>query len=296
MPFGVNEFSAEIAKSGVARTSNFLVEIGAPGGLLIDTKSMPLRIEQVSIPSRTLTTFAQNYYGPPREIPYRYTSAPVSLTILLSEDMREREFFMQWQDLFVGKRRNEKSLPEGIYDCGYFKESVGSVTIKQYGESPSSQGRNRSSSLLGDIKDAAEAFGVNTSAILNPLGFDIFGTSGKDNLNLKNIYTIKLIEAYPITVNEIQMNWNDDAFAKLQVEMRYTYVTEHRPPNSKDDDTAAAIGKSFLRQGIEAFQKFSPIFSLVKSQGIGGAIRSTISSTGQNVVNSGRALRNILPF
>lgn len=292
MPFGVNEFSAEIAKSGVARTSNFLVEIGAPEGLLIDTKSMPLRIEQVSIPSRTLTTFAQNYYGPPREIPYRYTSAPVSLTILLSEDMREREFFMKWQDLFVGKRRNQESLPTGIYDCGYFKESVGSVTIKQYGESPSSQGRNRSSSLLGDIKDAAEAFGVNTSAILNPLGFDIFGTSGKDNLNLKNIYTIKLIEAYPITVNEIQMNWNDDAFAKLQVEMRYTYVTEDHPMS----DIAGAIGKSFLRQGIEAFQKFSPIFSLVKSQGIGGAIRSTISSTGQNVVNSGRALRNILPF
>jgi len=110
MPFGVNEFSAEIAKSGVARTSNFLVEIGAPEGLLIDTKSMPLRIEQVSIPSRTLTTFAQNYYGPPREIPYRYTSAPVSLTILLSEDMREREFFMQWQDLFVGRRRRPESL------------------------------------------------------------------------------------------------------------------------------------------------------------------------------------------
>ena len=292
MPFGVNEFSAEIAKSGVARTSNFLVEIGAPEGLLIDTKSMPLRIEQVSIPSRTLTTFAQNYYGPPREIPYRYTSAPVSLTILLSEDMREREFFMQWQDLFVGKRRNQESLPTGIYDCGYFKESVGSVTIKQYGESPSSQGRNRSSSLLGDIKDAAEAFGVNTSAILNPLGFDIFGTSGKDNLNLKNIYTIKLIEAYPITVNEIQMNWSDDAFAKLQVEMRYTYVTENHPMS----DITGAMGKSFLRQGIEAFQKFSPIFSLVKSQGLGGAIRSTISSTGQNVVNSGRALRNILPF
>ena len=292
MPFGVNEFSAEIAKSGVARTSNFLVEIGAPEGLLIDTKSMPLRIEQVSIPSRTLTTFAQNYYGPPREIPYRYTSAPVSLTILLSEDMREREFFMQWQDLFVGKRRNQESLPTGIYDCGYFKESVGSVTIKQYGESPSSQGRNRSSSLLGDIKDHAEAFGVNTSAILNPLGFDIFGTSGKDNLNLKNIYTIKLIEAYPITVNEIQMNWSDDAFAKLQVEMRYTYVTENHPMS----DITGAMGKSFLRQGIEAFQKFSPIFSLVKSQGLGGAIRSTISSTGQNVVNSGRALKNILPF
>ena len=292
MPFGVNEFSAEIAKSGVARTSNFLVEIGAPGGLFIDTKSMPLRIEQVSIPSRTLTTFAQNYYGPPREIPYRYTSAPVSLTILLSEDMREREFFMQWQDLFVGKRRNRQSLPTGIYDCGYFKESVGSVTIKQYGESPSSQGRNRSSSLLGDIKDVAEAFGVNTSAILNPLGFDIFGTSGKDNLNLKNIYTIHLVEAYPITVNEIQMNWSDDTFAKLQVEMRYTYVTEVHPMS----DITGAMGKSFLRQGIEAFQKFSPIFSLVKSQGLGSAIRSTISSTGQNVVNSGRALRNILPF
>jgi hypothetical protein len=293
MPFGVNQFSAEIAKTGVARTSNFLVEIGAPGNLLNEvSRSMPLRIEQVSIPSRTLTTFTQNYYGPPREIPYRYTSAPVSLTILLSEDMREREFFMQWQDLFVGTRRVKQTNPTAIYDCGYFKECVGSVTIKQYGESPSSQGRSGGSSLLGDIKDVADAFGINSSAILNPFGVDVFGISGQENLNLKEIYAIELVEAYPITVNEVQMNWGDDSFAKLQVEMRYTYVTEKHPKS----DIAGAVGKSFLRQGIEAFQKFSPIFSLVRSQGIGGAIRSTISSTGQNVVNSGNALRNILPF
>ena len=214
MPFGVNQFSAEIAKTGVARTSNFLVEIGAPGNLLNEvSRSMPLRIEQVSIPSRTLTTFTQNYYGPPREIPYRYTSSPVSLTILLSEDMREREFFMQWQDLFVGTRRVKQTNPTAIYDCGYFKECVGSVTIKQYGESPSSQGRNQSSSLLGDIKDVADTFGINSSAILNPFGFDVFGIAGKENLNLKHLYTIELVEAYPITVNEVQMNWGDDSFA-----------------------------------------------------------------------------------
>ena len=257
-------------------------------------RSFPLRIEQVSIPARTLATFQQNYYGPPREIPYRFLSAPVTLTILLSEDMREREFFMQWQDLFVGTSRIKEPGRAAIYDCGYFKECVGSVTIKQYGTSPGFQGRGGGKSTFGDIKDAAEAFGINTSAILNPGGINIgklFG-SGKGREEVQHLYSIELVEAFPINVNEIQMNWVDDQIAKLQVEMRYTYMTEKGPGSN----IPGAIQKSMLRQGIEAFQRFSPVFSLVKGQGVGGAIRAAAQSTGSVIVNAGRAAKSILPF
>ena len=124
MAFGIDQFASEIGKSGVAKTSDFVVEITAPTKAFSSVaQSMMLRIEQVSIPSRTLTTFQQNYYGPPRDIPYRFVTSPITLTILLSEDMREREFFMQWQDLFIGNRRSPISLDSNaIYDCGYFKE------------------------------------------------------------------------------------------------------------------------------------------------------------------------------
>lgn len=294
MAFGINQFASEIGKSGVAKTSDFVVEITAPTRAFSSVaQSMMLRIEQVSIPSRTLTTFQQNYYGPPRDIPYRYVSSPITLTILLSEDMREREFFMQWQDLFIGTRRvAETPSSDAIYDCGYFKDCVGTVKIKQYGTSPGFQGRSHGSSLYGDIKDAAEAFGFNTSAILNPLGFNIFGSASGGKQEPTELYGITLVEAFPITVNEIQMNWADDQIAKLQVEIRYTYMTEKHPGT----DITGAIQKSFLRKGIEAFQRFAPIFSLVKASGVGGAIRSAAQSTGQGIINAGTATKSILPF
>ena len=294
MPFGINEFSSEIGKSGVAHVSDFMVEINAPGQAFSGAaRAMQLRIEQVSIPSRTLTTFQQNYYGPPRDIPYRFVTSPITLTILLSEDMREREFFMKWQDLFIGNRRSPISLDSNaIYDCGYFKDCVGTVTIKQYGTSPGFQGRSQGSSLFGDIKDAAEAFGFNTSAILNPLGLNLFGSSSGGKKDPTELYKIDLVDAFPITVNEIQMNWGDDQIAKLQVEIRYTYMIEKHPAS----DITGALQKSFLRKGIEAFQRFAPAFSLVKANGVGSAIRSVAQSTGRGVVNAGTATKSILPF
>ena len=298
MAFGIDQFASEIGRSGVAKTSDFIVIVSAPKKAFSSVaQSMMLRIEQVSIPSRTLTTFQQNYYGPPRDIPYRFVSSPITLTILLSEDMREREFFMQWQDLFIGKRRDPESKnSNGIYDCGYFNDCVGRVTIKQYGTSPGFQGRSREvpggSSLLGDIKDAAETFGFNTSAILNPLGLNLFGSSSGGKKDPTELYKIDLVEAFPITVNEIQMNWGDDQIAKLQVEIRYTYMIEKHPASA----SAGAIQENFLRKGIEAFQRFAPIFSLVKASGVGGAIRSVAQSTGRGVVNAGTATKSILPF
>ena len=84
MAFGIDQFASEIGRSGVAKTSDFVVEITAPTKAFSSVaQSMMLRIEQVSIPSRTLTTFQQNYYGPPRDIPYRFISSPITLTILL---------------------------------------------------------------------------------------------------------------------------------------------------------------------------------------------------------------------
>ena len=127
---------------------------------------------------------------------------------------------------------------------------------------------------------------------MNPLGFNIFGSASGGKQEPTELYGITLVEAFPITVNEIQMNWADDQIAKLQVEIRYTYMTEKHPGT----DIVGAIQKSFLRKGIEAFQRFSPIFSLVKASGVGGAIRSAAQSTGQGIINAGTATKSILPF
>ena len=38
---------------------------------------------------------------------------------------------------------------------------------------------------------------------------------------------ITLEEAYPVSVNDIQMSWGDEGYGKMQIEMNYRYSIEH---------------------------------------------------------------------
>jgi hypothetical protein len=51
-----------------------------------------------------------------------------------------------------------------------------------------------------------------------------------------------------------------------------------------------------LRSGVQAFQKFTPIFSAVKNLGIVGATRATLEQSGQSIITQGRAAKATLPF
>ena len=148
MAFNVSEFNADIAKSSIAHTSHFEGWIlGGPGsyngnaGIAPNvlrsaglTNGMRFRIESLNMPGRTLTTLDQNYHGPTRAIPYRYSQQPVSLTIILSKDMREREVFMRWQDFFVGNARNNISQQSVFapFDTRYYHDGIGTIKILQY--------------------------------------------------------------------------------------------------------------------------------------------------------------------
>lgn len=148
MAFNVSDFNADIAKSSIAHTSHFEGWIlGGPGSYSAGTgispnvlrsagleNGMRFRIESLNMPGRTLTTLDQNYHGPTRAIPYRYSQQPVSLSIILSKDMREREVFMRWQDFFVGNARNNVSQQSVFapFDTRYYHDGVGTIKILQY--------------------------------------------------------------------------------------------------------------------------------------------------------------------
>ena len=148
MAFNVSEFNSDIAKSSIAHTSHFEGWIlggpgsysggsGIPANVLRNsglTNGMRFRIESLNMPGRTLTTLDQNYHGPTRAIPYRYSQQPVSLSVILSKDMREREVFMRWQDFFVGNSRNNISQQAitSPFDTRYYHDGIGTIKILQY--------------------------------------------------------------------------------------------------------------------------------------------------------------------
>ncbi len=218
MPFNIAQFNSAISKSSIAHTSHFEgFIVGGPGTYSKSGRIQPnalgrsglelgmrFRIESVNLPGRTLVTLDQNYNGPVRAIPYRFNVQPVSMSIILSKDMRERETFMKWQDFFIGHYRtgNGTGFP-GFFDTRYYDEGIGRIQILQY------------SYPLGVVENS-----TTPQAAASPPSVRTTGAK----YELQTIVTLH--EAFPMTVNDIQMSWADEGYAKLQVEIRYRYATE----------------------------------------------------------------------
>ena len=204
MAFNVSNFNSEISKSGIASPSFFEARILSYPLVLkpMMSQGMSFRIESVNLPGRTLTTLDQNYHGPVRKIPYRFTHQPVTFSVILSRDMREREAFMKWQDFFVGHYRTSQSgLSKSPFDTQYYENGIGEIEIVQF------------------------SYPIQAA-----------GKSTQEQPKYVESYSIMLHEAYPSNINDIQMSWNDDGYAKMQVEIQYRYATERQKTFTSDKE------------------------------------------------------------
>lgn len=298
VPFNLTEFNAEIAKSGIARPSYFIVMITLPTQLSSAfpqfQRSIPLRIETASLPTRIVLTHDQRYYGAPRRIPYGYASQDLAFTVILSEDYREREVFLAWQDMMLGisrtYRTGQSTVPVGVFDAGYYKDAIegASVELRMYGTSPASQSASNSPrTMFGELQDIASAVGFDTSIITSPLGFNIPGLTGTRTIDAA--LKINLVEPFPINVNEVPLSWADDGYARLNVIMQHRYVKEVSTVTPEAGTGTGMIG--MLRSGINSFNQFKPIVSLIRNNGASGLVSSiggSISSSATNALNNFR--------
>jgi hypothetical protein len=255
MPFNVSNFNAEISKSGIANPSFFEARIvNSPRAIWpMMSQGMAFRIESVNLPGRTLTTLDQNYHGPVRKIPYRFSHQPVTFSVIMSRDMREREAFMKWQDFFVGHyRTTQNGLSISPFDTQYYDDGIGTIEIIQYSypitttentlrpkadksleaanrrqgidDSPQNRGENR-------YKNGVSSAGARSRSV----------GSKKAKGEFIESYKIRLEEAYPSNINDLQMSWGDDGYAKLQVEIQYRYAVELHKTFA--NDLEAEVGK-----------------------------------------------------
>jgi len=255
MPFNVSNFNADISKSGIASPSFFEARIVAhpPALSKMMSQGMAFRIESVNLPGRTLTTLDQNYHGPVRKIPYRFTHQPVTFSVILSRDMREREAFMKWQDFFVGHYRTTQSaLATSPFDTHYYNDCIGTIEIVQYSypiTNTEATIRPKADKNLEAAKRRQFVDDVpqNRGEDRYKNGVSSAGARARSVPNKKaqgqyiESYKIRLEEAYPSNINDLQMSWSDDGYAKLQVEIQYRYAVEtHKTFGSEME---AEIGK-----------------------------------------------------
>lgn len=186
--FNVQKMVGTVNKSGIAKTSHFEVQIIPPANKDFDLgtmENMMYRAESVDLPGRTMQTIDHRFtnYGPMNKIPYMAQYGDVSMSIILSEDMREKEYFEIWHNM--------------IQNTGTF-EVGGSDTLG--GRYSNAQFNNKyHSSYIGTVLIRQ------------------FGSNGE----LRSVHTLK--EAFPINVNPITMNWGEDNAARMTVGISYRY-------------------------------------------------------------------------
>ena len=134
--FKISEFRSAIGK--VARPNLFIARIGADiTGLDNDDEELPniqstfsFRCEAAELPGRTLATMDDTVgAGPALKLPYDVTYNDINLTIICSQDMKERRYFEGWLDRVIGKAGSKGGL------VNYFENyATGVLEVEQLNE------------------------------------------------------------------------------------------------------------------------------------------------------------------
>ena len=144
--FNPSRLLADIKLSGVALTSTFEVLIfpppsfnknvtknpetsimGAPNRFAQDV--LRLRVEQCDLPGRNVKTTDYVIGNQPlQSIGYGFTYAPINLMVLVSENLDEKVFFEQWQEIIS----NASDRGDDKYISNYYDDYVGQMIINQY--------------------------------------------------------------------------------------------------------------------------------------------------------------------
>ena len=106
------------------------LEVPTLGGLLTNqkgkTEALSLFCEQCQLPGRDILSTEYRDYGEPRQIGIRHQHGDLTVVYYSSEDLRERRFFENWQDLIFNPYSKRHS---------YYRDYTAKMTIIKYNQS-----------------------------------------------------------------------------------------------------------------------------------------------------------------
>ena len=141
MSFKPSELLATLNKNGVAKSSHFEVQITGPG-TTCEENDLMFRADACELPGRTISTSEYRIYGPIRKVAYASTYTDTSIGFLCSEDLREKRYFEEWQDIIMHHRATSgmsAKHTKGRYETGYYEDYVRTIEIRQYNVSGAKQ-------------------------------------------------------------------------------------------------------------------------------------------------------------
>ena len=182
----LDDFKALVSqKDGIARTNVFRVELPSLPGA---TKTqLNLLCKDVNLPGRQIITRERTIGIVNKKMAYGYLNEDISMTFHVLNDFGVKQYFETWQNLAVNQNTKE---------IGYKKDYSFPVKIQQLKKGIGFPVYNKSLGI----------FEINVDFITRE---DI-------------VYECELIDAFPTTMNAVQLNNDLDGLVELNVQLSYT--------------------------------------------------------------------------
>jgi hypothetical protein len=168
MPFDISAFQSQLNISGVAKTSNYEVRVFGPDSDVSSQRDLTYRCASVNIPGRRVLTTEITDFSLPRFAGYSSSVSDVNMTIILSEDLREKIYFEKWLDKITGNYRVQTS--DTMFDLAFYDDYAKGSTMEIYQFNDNGE-QTRIHSLLElfpyDISDITTAWDDNSIMYLD---------------------------------------------------------------------------------------------------------------------------------
>jgi hypothetical protein len=101
--FKISDLRSKVG--AVARPNLFTCYLDGSSVFESQIPNFSFRCEKAEFPGRTIATTDDTFSGPSLKLPYDMTYNDITLSIICSEDMKERRFFERWMDHIVKQAR-----------------------------------------------------------------------------------------------------------------------------------------------------------------------------------------------
>ena len=174
-------------KGGLARSNLFQVVLPSiPGFNKYSTSDINILCSNVNLPGRQIMTQERLIGIKGRKMPNGFASDDVNMTFYCLNDYGIKEYFEAWQNRVIN---------QDTYEIGYTQDYCRDVRIAQL--------------------EKGIAFDLG--------GFNIFGINVDIDIYTRGkiVYECVLMDAFPTTMNAIELNNEQDGLVQLSVQLSY---------------------------------------------------------------------------
>jgi len=200
------------AGGGYAKPNRFLVELPALAGL--NTRQINTLCKTTALPGKQILTHDRRIGMKFEKVAYGYAVDDISLSFLLLNDYKVKEYFDEWRSLIVDE--------EGLsvkYKVDYQKP-VKIHQLKIYQDSPFNI--NAIAPVVNIIPTIASFAGASGALSSLPLGFDFLDFIPEPETKYKSVYAVELEDAFPTQMTATELSDEAEGFLQVNVSLSYT--------------------------------------------------------------------------